>query len=191
MKKIKFLASILVFSLLLLLLGGCLTSYSGPADSTPIVVIGDSLVDQASNEIKFFYSLDSSYKYSVNGFGGITTCYARDDIREGVSMSPAVLVIALGTNDKTLGWDINNFLCMSDILNNITRNVDVLWIVPNHGGPEVRSVLEYWDRPNVTIGGWDEVSNDPSYYIYDGIHHTTKGRVAYAAFIVQQSINLL
>jgi len=189
-KLYSFAAILLLFSLVFY---GCLSPYSGPADSSGVIVVGDSLTNEATNEMNFFYSLDSGVKASINGADGLTSCFGRHNIQLAVDLNPAVLVIALGTNDVALGWDIEDFLCVTDILLNITPGVDVLWIIPLYGADQIRSTIEYWknEAPHVKMAGWDEVTLYPAYYRADGIHHNSKGRVAYAEFIVQSSMALI
>jgi len=187
MKKIKFILAILG-----LFFASCIPNYSGPDNAKGIVVVGDSLTNEAGNELDFFYSLDPAVKAAVHGVDGLTSCFATHDIQEVVdTMDPAVLVIALGTNDYAGGWTVDDFLCITDIVLNITPGVDVLWIVPPIGSQQVRDSLEYWDAPHVQIAGWDEVTLYPAYYRADGVHHNSKGRVAYAEFIVQSTMLLV
>lgn len=184
-----------IMAVFILLLGGCIPEdYSGPPGGRKVVVIGDSLTRQATDEIRGQFWLSDVFYYSVSGEDGKTSCDRVEDIRWTINhRKPDVLVVALGTNDaaQTMmgNQEWNHYeKCIDNITQSVIKNTPTVWVVPSFGNGVVREALSD-APPNVRIGGWDKVQKD-SYYVRDGIHHNQKGQNAYAEFIFREVSSL-
>lgn len=156
----------------------------GDGEPAPtVVIVGDSLVFQSTDELAL--RMQDDFDHSLRGTPASTICDRKDDIADAVRRDPDALVIALGTNDVALGWDGEDFACLTDVVLNDTAEVDTIWVVPAYGAEQIRESLDHWadQTPRLTVAGWDEVTQVPDWYEPDGIHHNTEGQAQYAAFI--------
>jgi lysophospholipase L1-like esterase len=162
-----------------------------------VLVIGDSnlfesgaTVDAALRDASFDPTLRGVPSIGLKDFD----TYWREELPALLATDPAVVVVALGTNDTTDAGDVDAFPARLDTMMRALGTRPVVWVthvrvrpleVPGGGeavNAAIRSAPARW--PNLSVLDLTPVlSDDPSLLRDDRLHFTERGMARYAAEI--------
>jgi lysophospholipase L1-like esterase len=163
-----------------------------------VVVIGDSNIFNSTTAIQERIT-DAGFETIVHGYPGYGLKdfdrYWRATLRELMRADPAMVVVALGTNDTVQTADLVQVPVGIDQVMGAVGDREVIWITvanvrpganPPTAGATVNAHLlaaaRKWD--NLSFLDWAAVIDaDPSVLAADGLHWSTKGRKRYAESI--------
>lgn len=185
-----------------------INSYSGPTSGTKVAVLGDSLTVAASPALR---AALSDTRLSISAWGHLK--YTSFDVAAIKASPPAVLVVALGTNNAYDGWtnqdrkDLDQLLSATGkpactIIVGVTSAAPVyglddrgqLVVLPHFAVAEYQANLAAFAAADKrTASGaktrvlpvWETVKGPGTFRPLDGVHHTPQGSGLWATAVAK------
>lgn len=180
--------------------------YAGSPHARKVFLTGDSLAADARDGFVWM-GVSDGWAVADKVFGGTDIGWAELQIAgqivnaAEVGGEPHTIVVAAGTNNWQNGWDAADQQDTEDVLSWAKEVECAVWITPASfkylGGRRAHDVFGTQavkaivatarQAPNVHVARWDlHADGHPEWFRSDdGYHHTEKGRLEYAKFMVE------
>lgn len=177
--------------------GVALTGIPDPAAATTVdvLVVGDSLTADATGEIRAAMASVGYPDVAVAAFGGTDIAWAVQQLR--AHPDPPIVVLASGTNNTPGGWSPADRADAAAAVQALRSHRCATWVLPAaHRHPDGRTTPDAEaaatvDGIRAALAGtavsavdWSAVAaTRPEWHQADGVHHTARGRQAYAELL--------
>jgi lysophospholipase L1-like esterase len=175
---------------------GVLVLADPAAATTPdVLVVGDSLTFDASDEIHDAMAAVGFHDVAVVAFGGTDIAWATEQLR--ARPEHPIVVLASGTNNTPGGWSpgdradadaavqaLRNRRCSTWVLPASNRHPHGRTVPDAEAAATVQGIRSALAGSGVHRTDWSTAAAErPDWHQADGVHHTATGQQAYAALL--------